>query len=45
MATIVLLGIFVATVLLGRNNDIIYRLAHVADLVACVPVFSSTCVK
>ena len=25
MATIVLLGMFIAAVLLGRNNDIIYR--------------------
>lgn len=25
MATIVLVGMFVAAVLLGRNNDIIYR--------------------
>ena len=28
MATVVLVGLFIATVLLGRSNDITYRLAH-----------------
>ena len=29
MATVVLVGLFIATVLLGRSNDVIYRLTRV----------------